>query len=419
MTTQLLSLQKLNLLLTAPTSTAPVPRELGFSILSLLAAVDRELLDKMMTEHHFDPGAILFMEGDMGDAMYIIRSGRVVVVKGDLQAPTILGYRGVGEIIGEMALLDNRPRSASVVAIEALHLLRISYKDFQELRDNNQSFEMGLAQALSTRLREADQARSQGLLTEKSLSRQISKLKIENKQLLEMQRLREETSDFIVHDLRSPLSLIIGAISMLEMVLSEDILQANHEIFDLANINCRRMKRLIDALLDIARMEAGETRLLPTEVNLRQLIEKTVDRMAPSVRSKHLTLQAALPAELPTLMIEEGKIDRVLDNLIDNALKYTPSTGKITIAAVLKGEHVLISIANTGPIIPLEDRERIFERFAQVYSTAVRTRGSGLGLAFCRLAVEAHGGHIWVEPVEDDEGNRFIFSLPLLLSADK
>jgi signal transduction histidine kinase len=112
-------------------------------------------------------------------------------------------------------------------------------------------------------------------------------------------------------------------------------------------------------------------------------------------------------------MIDEEKIDRVLANLIDNALKFTPKGGEITIAVEEQDKHVLVSVANTGPTIPPRDGERIFDRFAQLSETSHQRRGWGLGLAFCRLAVEAHGGRIWVEPGEGGEGNRFVFSLPL------
>lgn len=413
MTTQFLTPQELDRLLAAPLSSEPAPAGLNSPILGLLAATKRELLAEIMTEHYYPPGAVILKEGDAGDAMGIIRAGRVVVVKGNFNSPTILGYRGVGEIIGEMALLENKPRSASVIAIEDLYLLRIGRDDFQALRDGSSDFEMSISQALSARLRAADEARNENLLTEKSLSRQISELQTEKEQLLELQRLREKNSDFLVHDLRSPLSLVAGAINVLEMVLPEDILQANRQIFEVANINCQRLKRMIDSLLDIARLEGGETQLCLTLINLPDLIKNVMERMSGLRQSKNLTLNMVLPAELPLIKADEEKIDRVLSNLIDNALKFTPNGGQITLTAEVQDEQVLVSLANTGPIIPQEDRERIFDRFTQISGTSLRTRGSGLGLAFCRLAVEAHGGQIWVEPGEDGDGNRFVFSLPL------
>jgi signal transduction histidine kinase len=413
MTTQILTPQKLKTLLAAPISSKSAPAGLTSPILDLFTSADRDLLAKMMTEHHYLPGTVIFKEGDVGDAMYVIRSGQVVVVQEEGQLPTILGYRGVGEIVGEMALLENKPRFASVVAIEEVDLLRISRKDFEALRQSNPDFEISMAQALSARLRAADEARSKSLLTEKKLSEQISELQTEKQQLLELQRLRQETSDFIVHDLRSPLSLIAGAMSLLEMVLPEEVLQSNHEILELAHINCQRLKRLIDSLLDIARLETGETELLLTLLNLSHLINNTVEQMMPSARIKTLTLITAIPPDLPLVEADEQKIDRVLENLIDNAIKFTPARGQIVITAEARDEHILIRVVNTGPTIPPLDRERIFDRFAQLSGDSTRTHGSGLGLAFCRLAVEAHGGRIWVEPGHDGEGNCFVFNLPL------
>jgi signal transduction histidine kinase len=272
---------------------------------------------------------------------------------------------------------------------------------------------MNISQVLSARLRAADEARSESLLTEQTLSQQISELQTEKDQLLEAQRLREQSSNFLVHDLRSPLSLVTGAINVLEMVLPEDILQANRQIFDLANINCQRMNRMIDSLLDIARLEAGETQLWLTSVNLLDLVKNVTDRMTASVESKSLTLHTVLPAELPLIKADEEKIDRIIANLIDNAIKFTSNGGRITLAVELQTEQVLISVTNTGPTILAEDRQRIFDRFTQISENSLRRRGYGLGLAFCRLAVEAHGGQIWVEPGEGGDGNRFIFTIPL------
>ena len=132
MTSQFLTRQKLDRLLAVSPALSESATLLDSPILSLLAATKRELLAKLMTEQHYAPGQIIFKEGDVGDAMYIIRSGRVAVVKGGFKSPTILAYRGVGEIIGEMALLEDEPRSASVVAVEELRLLRISRENFQE-----------------------------------------------------------------------------------------------------------------------------------------------------------------------------------------------------------------------------------------------------------------------------------------------
>jgi signal transduction histidine kinase len=125
-----------------------------------------------------------------------------------------------------------------------------------------------------------------------------------------------------------------------------------------------------------------------------------------------VTLQAILPDELPPITVDEEKIERVLANLIGNAIKYTPGEGKITVTAEAQDDHIQVNVTDTGPGISPEDRKRIFERFAQVEGSSSR-QGFGLGLSFCRLAVEAHGGQIWVESGDDEIGSRFSFTLPL------
>jgi signal transduction histidine kinase len=135
------------------------------------------------------------------------------------------------------------------------------------------------------------------------------------------------------------------------------------------------------------------------------------------LKKNNIAIQASIPDSLPTVVVDEEKIDRVLANLIDNAVKHTADDGYIAVAAELKDGQVLVSVTNTGPSIPAEDRHRIFDRFTQAPGGRPKTRGFGLGLAFCRLAVEAHGGRIWVEAGDDGTSNRFIFSLPLSVQA--
>jgi len=399
-------------------ATRPIPGDLSGEgvdspILRLLVSTDREQLAKLMAERHYEPGALLFKEGDVGEAMYIIRSGRVAVVKGDFDSPTILGYRGPGEIIGEMALLEDRPRSASVVALDYLHVLRINREDFQQFLVSNSSVGVSILGVLSSRLRAADEARKTGSQVAKRLTNQLSDLKSEKERLLELQRLRDDTSDLIVHDLRNPLSMIAGGVNLLELTLPDEILQANRDVLNLINSNVERIRRLVESLLDVTRMEAGESELVQSEIKLPSLLKNTVERTAAILKEYDVTVRLSIPADLPMIVADEEKINRVLANLMDNAVKYTPSGGRITVSVEARPERVLISIANTGLTIPPEDRERIFERFTRASGGQARTPGFGLGLAFCRLAVEAHGGKIWVEPGESGQGNRIIFSLPV------
>ncbi|MBN1922605.1 MAG: cyclic nucleotide-binding domain-containing protein [Anaerolineae bacterium] len=384
------------------------------AILRELASIERPLLQTLLQECSYAASDVLFREGDPGNAMYIILAGQVVVIKGSFDAPTVLGYRGPGEIIGEMALLENAPRSASVIAMENLRLLRVNHEDFQVLLNNRPGIGRKIMAVLSARLRNTGNALDSSTQTRRQLTQQVSQLHTEKEHLLEMQRVRQETSDLIVHDLRNPLGVLYAVLDVLKMVLPEDVLNANQELLNIAEDARDRMKRLIDSMLDVARMEGGATALNIKPTDLNRLIEQIAKFSQLNTQRRQVTLRIAIPQPLPLILLDEAKIERVLANLTDNALKYTPQGGEIYISAILEASQVQVSVTDTGPGIPEGERQRIFERFAQVQGDhAARRRGFGLGLAFCKLAIEAHGGTIWVEPGPGEIGSRFTFTLPL------
>ncbi len=411
---QILTSDELDHLLDAQTATAELFATAPDSyFLDLLASIDRSLLDKLMIECQYVAGTVVFKEGDRGNAMYLIRSGKVVVIKGNFETPTILAYRGPGEIIGEMALLEDRPRSASIVAIEGLRMLKISRESFQELLTVNPQVGMSIMASLSARLRAADKVRDVDMQQEKELIQEVSQLKTEKEQLIELQRLREETSNFIIHDLRNPLGIVNGVIHLLGMVLPEDILDENQNLLDAAQAATSRMQLLVDSLLDVARLEAGQEQFTLAAVDLRPLMEKALERLSPTLALSEIQTVVNVAPDVPQVMVDEEKIDRLLTNLIDNAIKYTPDKGTITVAAERQNGAVTVSVNDTGPGIPPEERERIFQRFAQVAGDKPRRRGFGLGLTFCQLVVQGHGGEIWVEQGDNDIGSKFVFTLPL------
>jgi signal transduction histidine kinase len=386
--------------------------DLDSPFLRLLASMERQRLSRLLTERRCVRGEVVVREGEPGNAMYMIWSGRVVVFLGDVETPTILGYREAGEIIGEMAILEHQPRSASVVALEDLRLLEISQENFYSLMESDPTLGLNIMGMISARLRVSDQARSQGQWSERQLISQVSELESEKQQLLELQRLRQETSDLIIHDLRNPLGSISLAINMLEMVLPEDVLGENRQLMDIAQHGVDKMLRLVESLLEVSRMESGESQFQFVELSLDDMITNLVQGVLVAPE-RAIKVEKCLPENLPKVMADRDKLERVLQNLMDNALKYTPDGGRVTVAAEVQGENILVSVTDTGLGIPESQRERIFERFAQVQGEKRARRGFGLGLAYCHLAIEAHGGRIWVEPGEGGVGSRFAFTLPL------
>lgn len=411
MTHRTMTKEQMDRLLTAPRDLDREPQAVSdSSFLRILASLERQRLNRLMAEQRFAHGEVIMSEGETGDALYIIWSGQVLVFVGDVTCPTILGYRGAGEILGEMALLENRPRSASVVAVGDVRLLKISRDKFYELLQNETDIGLKIMGVLSSRLRGAEQHRTKAEVSEKSLITQVIELRSEKQHLLDLQRLRQEMSDLIVHDLRNPLGTIFTSVHMLAMVLPERVIEENRQLLEIAQANCERMSRLVDSLLDMSRMESGEIKPVLADADMGEIIRGTVAHFfIPPDRNIDFDVEIAV--DLPLVQVDKDKIERVVANLLDNALKFTPDGGKIRVRVDAQQSFVLVSVCDSGPGIPPGERGRIFERFAQVEG-GKRRQGFGLGLSYCRLAVEAHRGKIWAEGGEGNVGSRFIFSLP-------
>ncbi len=233
----------------------------------------------------------------------------------------------------------------------------------------------------------------------------------------EMEVYRQEMSHMLVHDLRSPLAGVITGltIAMEEMeegaegtpqtTLASTVRVALNSANDLLH--------LVEAILDVNKLEAGEVPLALEEVNLREIARQAYETLSRTAAEANIEVTIRAPEELPSIHADLGQIRRVMINLLDNALRYTPENGRIGIEIEATPAYHTVTIYDTGEGVPPELRERIFERFAQGDVTRRKRgpKGSGLGLTFCRLAVEAHGGRIWVTDGPEG-GAAFHFTLP-------
>jgi NtrC-family two-component system sensor histidine kinase KinB len=226
-----------------------------------------------------------------------------------------------------------------------------------------------------------------------------------------LDRLREDMTAMIYHDLRSPLANIV---SSLEIMSSQESLEKDSSLFALLKIALRsteRIQRLTESLLDINRLEAGQVISNLHPVSLFSLVEESIDVVLPTVKSKEIELLVQVSPDLPYVLVDADMIRRVLINLFENAIKFTPLKEKIWVNGWLEAGFVQLSVKDSGPGIASADQDRIFEKFTRL-EQANGLRGLGLGLAFCRLAVTGHGGRIWVES-EMGKGSSFIFTLPV------
>jgi PAS domain S-box-containing protein len=227
---------------------------------------------------------------------------------------------------------------------------------------------------------------------------------------MELEQLRRDLSAMIYHDLRGPLQAVKGSINKLGQVL------ANHEnpaVWTLLQVgirSTRQLQRMVDSLLDIQRIEEGKAVLNEKVVELRVLLADAAQLVQPLASDSNHRLQFDIVGDLPLVLVDSDMMIRVVTNLMENAIKYTPEGGIIKLGARMSEEGAVISVHDSGPGIPAEMKSAVFDKFSRVkYQDA--PKGVGLGLAFCRLAVEIHGGDIWVES-EPENGAEFIFTLP-------
>ena len=387
------------------------PASSNRSTLQLLASVERDQLNELLTRRECQTGEVIFKEGESGNSVYIIWSGRVAVVKGDFDDPTVLAHRGAGEVLGEMALLEDAPRSASVVALEPTQLLALRGRDFQRLLTSTSTFGLNLLASLSRRLRASDEVVEEQTSSQRQMDAQLSTLASQQESLLRAQQLRAENIDFLIHDMRNPLGVVYTALTMLQIVLPEEILEENRDVFEIALASCERLQRMVENMLEVTRTEEEGLTLHRQWVQPEELLQRVLERQWIGPKTEVIHLDREIPEHLPAVRVDLDVIDRVLSNLLDNAVDYTPTGGTIRVGARQEGDEVEVSVTDSGPGIPPERCESIFERFDR--GTETERRGFGLGLTFCKLAVEAHGGRIWVESGPEGVGSRFVFTLPV------
>ncbi len=221
----------------------------------------------------------------------------------------------------------------------------------------------------------------------------------------ELARLRDEMTHMLVHDLRSPLSVINGSLEMLDEMARDGDLSSAGRLLALARQGSGRMLEMVESLLSVNRLESGQMPLNPEPVSIAHLLEEATFRLMPLAAQAQITMAVDCDPAVPSVQADRALFGRVLNNLLDNAVKFTPDGGQVRLWArpdpLQAPTSVLIGVNDTGPGIPAEAQQRIFEKFQQVKSTIGRRKGTGLGLALCKLAVEAHGGQIWVESTPD------------------
>ncbi|HET9590970.1 MAG TPA: GAF domain-containing protein [Anaerolineales bacterium] len=233
----------------------------------------------------------------------------------------------------------------------------------------------------------------------------------------ELDRLRADLTAMIYHDLRSPLANIVSSLDVMYSMVPDDDRETIHSVLKIAENSTDRIQRLVSSLLDVSRLESGQPVADQKAVDPIPMIAKVVLDVEPVARGRRQSISVDLPKELPAIWVDEDMARRVLINLLENASKFTPPDGTLETGARREGDWIHLWVRDTGPGIPAADQDRIFDKFTRLRGTN-RPGGLGIGLAFCRLAVQGHGGRIWVES-EQDKGSVFHFTFPVATEEQK
>lgn len=332
----------------------------------------------------------------------------IEVVLTDINMPQMDGLT----LLNELTSLNQKGHEAKAVVISAysdMHNIRTAMNqgafDFLMKPIDFNDVEITISKTLDYVAKNRESRRAEEYRIAKSVA--------ENNyaRLKELEELRDSLTYMIVHDLRTPLTAIIGGLQT--MSNSKNLTPLQHELLHLVTNSSETLMGMITDLLNISKMESGSLELTPISVQVDQITSRSVEQIRYLAHHKEIALYHEVPEELPLLRVDVDLFTRILVNLLGNAIKFTPEGGEVRMTADYDSamREMVFTIKDTGMGIPPEAFERIFDKFGQVDGGTGHRTSTGLGLTFCKMAVEAHGGRIWVES-EIGQGSTFFFVLP-------
>jgi signal transduction histidine kinase len=400
---------------------------------------EKELVEmgRLLEEEQYEAGRKVFSLGDIGDCLYVVASGAVnltqtVVAEKDITRD--LGTLRTGAFFGEMALIDQTARSADATAVENTVLLSLSRPVLNgELEKGNSAVSKILketSRTLSLRVRTLEDIMGDLISGVYMLNKDgkifprempVTEMLQHNRRIFmeiirdiahrdEVNRMKNEFVAMASHELRTPLTSIRGSLGLLSAGVAGELPQEAMELLAIAGNNTERLLRLVSDILDIEKIESGKTELDIKEVSMPEIVRKSVDEMGGFAAERGVALESEI--QPGNLMVDFDRIVQVLDNLISNAVKFSPEGGKVLVRARMEKGFATLSVTDFGPGIPEDFKARIFHKFQQADKTVAREKGgTGLGLAVCKTIVDGHGGKIWFES-QEGHGATFVFTLP-------
>jgi signal transduction histidine kinase len=369
----------------------------------LLVVDDNKMNVDVLSRRLARQGHTVLIAENGQEAMLTVRRQEFDLVLLDIMMPVMDGF----EVLREMKD-DEGLRNIPVIMISASQELDSIVRCI-EMGADDYLFKPFDPSLLNARV-SASLAKKRGRDRELRLFEQLQQ---NYKRLEELEKQRNDLTHMIVHDLRTPLTSVLTGMCTLDVL--GDLNEDQREVMGIAVEGAQTLLGMIDDLLDVDKMESGSVQLDYAALSSADLVASAVSQINTLVKSNRLTLIQEIAPDLPPLLGDEDKLRRTLVNLLGNAIKFTPSGGTITVAASLSEDQQSVSfwVKDTGEGMPSDAFVRIFEKFGQVSSReGGRTMSTGLGLAFCKLAIEAHGGRIKVDSAPG-QGSTFSFTIPI------
>jgi signal transduction histidine kinase len=312
-----------------------------------------------------------------------------------------------------VSMINQEAEMSTAILEEVDDYILQPVKPWQALLAVKSAMEKLRARRLNRELTNQLQQTNRRLLeTKQALQGQNEELQVTNERLRLLHDAKQTFASMVVHDLRTPLSAIMGALTLLQIDRTLELSVRQEETIGGALAAGRQLVRLTDTLLDLQRLEAGQMPLSLEPTDANNLIEASLQQMAPMLEVQEVSTHTELEEDLPSLYVDWLVTQRVIENLLDNAIKFTPPGGQITLRTCLEDNSVILSVQDTGPGIPDDQKQLMLDRFQQMpLGNLTLQPGFDLGLAFCKLATDAMKGRIWVTS-EVGHGSTFSLAFP-------
>jgi signal transduction histidine kinase len=352
--------------------------------------------------HSYPPNAILTREGAVESTFYIILEGEVQVTKliNEVEARFLKHLKG-GDFFGEMALINNVPRAATVTTTTPTTVLEIHKEAFSKLLEKSSSMSLAMVREVSRRLRENDE------MAIGDLRFKARELADAYQQLAEQDYARHEFLTTIAHELRTPLTAVSGFLQLVRMGLME-----GEQLTSALDTIARNVEDIITLTNDILFLQEMDL-ILPEfqPVDLGAIVSKLVEEMHPQAVKNAVGLKLHISPNIPAIPGDSKSLERAIDAVLDNAIKFSPDGGDVCVEVDYNDTQLWVKIEDRGVGIPKEKISHIFDRFFRIDQVGgYLFRGLGLGLSIAKQVITQHGGEI---TVESELGKGSIFTILL------